>query len=325
MNDKIKEDVKAKVLQYLSGNSLETNKVEFKQQWYNLKDKDGKVDFLKDTTALVNSYGGDDAFIIIGVTKNHSLLPAKLFDSGYSDQADLKNIVDSHIDHPFRFDIDYVEVNGVQLSVIHIYPSTEKPHVILKYIDGAGHVREKEIWLRSGTANVRAGRVDLDRMYVERHNIIVERKAEISLNFQNFQMSSTQTEDGPTLTFMRGAYIENRGTRDLVIFRVHLEIFTFPDSKNPYIFISNTTIGAEIVIPPNRTHVIDLEFSLVKMPLRSYNIVTISQTISDAILLQDRPQVSCMFTLATGEVLPAIVFVPRIPQVIPDPAIRNVN
>jgi predicted HTH transcriptional regulator len=82
------------LIQYLSLDRLETNKLEFKRQWYNLRETSGKHEFLKDATAIVNSYGGDDGFIICGVDeKTKELFNSDLCDSGFKDQSSICKII----------------------------------------------------------------------------------------------------------------------------------------------------------------------------------------------------------------------------------------
>lgn len=309
MSDDLKEEVKAKVLQYIAGTALETNKLEFKRKWYDLKDSKQKNEFFKDTTALINYYGGDNGFIVFGIDEDtKDLYDTSLSESGYDDQADIKNIVDSNIDKPFRFDIDYVQVNGKRLSVFHLVPSTDKPHVILKYQDKKGQNFVNEIFTRSGSAKVVAGKADIDRMYIERNTIIVERKAEVSINLNKFHAATSESAN--TIYFSRLTTIENLGTRVLSIYRIHIR---FQRENVDLLFYYETVVGNPFIVQPSQIETKELKF-IHRGDGSGFNAKAVNDIITDLINHAVRKNVSCYLTLASGETLPVILNLPNISQ-----------
>lgn len=309
MSDELKDEVKAKVLQYLAGSRLETNKLEFKKQWYTLTDVHQKNEFYKDTTALVNSYGGDDAFIVFGVDEStRTLVQARLSDSGYNDAADVKNIIDSNIDKPFRFEIDYVTVNNTNLCVFHIHPSTDKPHVILKYKDRANREYSNEIFIRSGSAKVVAGKADIDRMYIERNTIIVERKADISIYLSDISLHEETAFDNSTKCyFSKLVAIENRGSRVLNIYKIALDFTN--SSQNVERFAFDTILGDPMVIEPNRVFIkSDCIFYHTSEQRRLSSLMSF---LSDVVRNRSQSSITCQFHLATGEIMPASLYEPE--------------
>jgi hypothetical protein len=308
MSEELKAEIRAKIYQYLASHRLETNKLEFKRQWYNLKDVKDRNEFLKDATAIVNSYGGDDGFIVIGIDeKDKSLWDSKIDDSGYKDQASIRNIIDANVDKPFRFDIDYLTIEEKTLCIVHLLPSTDKPHVILRYSDKNGKEHENEIFLRSGSSKVVASKADLDRMYIERNSIIVERKADVAINFHAFK--SSYSSETSMHTIVRPILIENRGTRVLPIYKIFLQFNL--DGKD-LSFVHETTSDKPIIIEPNSIFRDSLKFAHY---VNSYDPQTSHQLNELVNQILENPRhgdVVCSFILATGEYLPANLYMPNI-------------
>ncbi len=312
MSDDLKRDVIAKFIQFIAIEKLETNKFEFKRQWYNLKDVKEKSEFFRDSTAVINSYGGDDGFIVIGIDdKTKELFDTKIEDSGFKDQSSIRDIVDTNIDKPFRFDVDYVEVNGKRLSVVHLFPSTDKPHVILKYQDKNGKEFSNEIFLRSGSGKVVASKGDLDRMYIERNTILVDRMAEVSINLNKFTVAGSTYQGESVHSIERLVTIENRGIRILPIYRIMLRFVT---PEKVFLFIHATHIGKPIVVEPNGAHVETLYFENVGQDLSPAEVQKLIALINEILENPQHGGVTCNLILATGEHLPAILFMPNIHQ-----------
>jgi len=318
MSDEIKEGIKAKVLQFLSMKKLETNKLEFKREWHKLKEPKGYNEFLKDTTGIINCYGGDDAFIVFGVCEDEfKLFESKLSDSGYSDSADIKNIIDKNIDKPFRFDIDYLVVDGVTLCVIHLLPSTDKPHVVLRYMkDGVGTIFENAIFIRSGSAKVSASKADLDRMYIERNNIIVERKAEVSINFHAFKSSSiTDIKSQAKLWFDRKVSIENLGTRVLSVSKIVLQ-FDLGDGR--LLFLHKPKSEKAIVINSGDIFSSELRFECIQEKQDVQTANRINDLVNEVLKNPKHGSIACFLLLVSGETLPTNLFMPNIDYDKPD-------
>lgn len=236
MKDTIIEEVTTKILQFLAGTTSETNKFEVKRRWYNLKDELEKFEFLKDITALVNSYGGENAYIVFGIDdKSKEITSTKLQDSGFDDASQIRNVIDGNVDSPVRFDHGTIDLNGNQLYFLCLHPSTEKPHYILSYKNKKGQIFPNEVFIRTGASNTVANKSDIDRMYVERRNIIVERKLEVSINIS---LLSIRLSDNRRFYIDHPITIENIGMRTVIISRIDFELCfgEGDDFKNIYFY-----------------------------------------------------------------------------------------
>lgn len=270
MNDKLKEEVKNKILQVLNGYKLETNKFELKVKWYDLSWKNNAnarnkdyYEFLKDCTSIANSYGGEDGFIIIGVDQgNCALRNTDINDSGKDDSAKIKDLLNSNVTSGLTIDIDYVEVNGHKISVIYIPPSTEKPHVILEYYSPAGQNFKNEIFTRKGSSATIADKYDIDKMYWERSNITIDRKINVSFNIANIKIEFSNyfpnTAQYPYIDIT--AVLENSGTRALAICKIVLVLEIEGELHN---FINTRFVSETLVIHPGNIMSLSLHFKFI--------------------------------------------------------------
>jgi len=246
MSDDLKKEVETKVLQFLADQILETNRFEFKSKWYNLKernikDSEGKskpnkdyYEFLKDSTAIINSVGGNHGFIIIGVSKE-GLVNTEISESGLKDASFVNDILISNVDNPFTVDVDYVIVNEKRLSVIHIPPSTNKPHIISLYRTENSEYKN-EIFVRSASGTNSANKGDLDRMYWERGNIIIDKKLACYIPVNDISFSQGPDPNGVLLW---GKFnFESFGNKKIVLDRIVLDIHAHPIGYDVVQFVS---------------------------------------------------------------------------------------
>jgi hypothetical protein len=240
MEESIKTFVKSKVIEFLSGHKLETNKFELKQKWYDLScrkcpGEESKTiynreyyEFLKDISGIINSTGGDSGYIVIGINqKTRQVYDTRLENSGLDDSSKIKNIIISNIDRPFVIDIDYIEIEGKNLSVIHTPATLYKPHVILSYISPSNQEFENEIFVRNGSGSIVAGKSDLDRMYWERGNIILPEKLFLTINRLNSGFEPQNLSDlnnKGRITYHLSCSFTNDGTRPLTIYSIRFKL-----------------------------------------------------------------------------------------------------
>jgi len=229
MNSDLKEQVILHVLQFINGQALEKNKFEFKREWYNLSYKTNAeghnkdyYEFLKDCTSLVNTYGGDDRFIVIGIDEDTK----ELFDSGIENSgrnaSQIKDVIISNVKDSFPIDIEYLEVKGKNLAVIHIPPSTGKPHIIEEYVSKSGQKFQREIFTRNGSSSHLATKGDIDLMYWERGNIVLERNVKATLLLDQIHNG---IEFKQTHLFLHlSVVLENRGLRPLSILSMQIQL-----------------------------------------------------------------------------------------------------
>jgi hypothetical protein len=224
--DEIERTVKAYLLQAISnpGIDLETNKLDFKSEWYNLKDEKGKNEFLKDATGIVNSYGGADGFIVIGFNcKDNSFVNSPFTQSGLKDKTELIGIIASKVDRPFNLDEIPIQYNGKILSVVHIPPSLDKPHVIRRYVSDKGAEYENEVFVRHGSGAKRATKHDLDLMYAEKRSIVIDKRIDASINLILHTHRFQEFESVP-ISFKTHIFLHNFGSRTIAFSKLILTI-----------------------------------------------------------------------------------------------------
>ncbi|MDN9011092.1 AlbA family DNA-binding domain-containing protein [Brevibacillus laterosporus] len=142
-----------------TGVQNEDPKLELKKQFWDVSTNDGKEEFAKDLTVFANSpYGGGD--IIVGIDGDtgeltHTTLP--------TDAAQLSDIIANKVQESFPVEFLEVDVDGINIIVVHIPSSNNKPHMLRRYKN-----RENFIPIRKGTRTVPANKFDLDQMYAEK-------------------------------------------------------------------------------------------------------------------------------------------------------------
>lgn len=173
------QTVKRYIDQALSGQEVENPKVDFKLEWKDLKSRPGLNEFLKDTSAIANTFG-PDGYLIFGVNeRKREQVDVSFRDTGLRDSNELVGIINKHVDS--IFDIAYLEesINGKNTGILYIPPSLNKPHVIRNYqtFDKDGKIKREEqhrIFVRSGTTTRIAKKHDIELMFYDRKNVIPE-------------------------------------------------------------------------------------------------------------------------------------------------------
>jgi hypothetical protein len=244
------EEITHRVTSYinlsLSGNEAENPKVDFKRHWYNMQDTKSLMEFLKDTSAIANTFG-PDGFIIIGYDdRTKDFHECNFSDSGKKDTSEITDVINKNIDR--LFSIHYYEVNilGHRLGVLHIPPSIDKPHVIRNYktFKGPDQVpNEHRIFTRKGTSTRIATKYDIDLMYYDQKNIQAEYELYVSFSAQNisfYQPIETQNLTVPIpIRFRVTLYIENTGRRPVSITALTFTISEYEDPSENEVFTFN--------------------------------------------------------------------------------------
>ena len=214
--DQIKAKVVELIDQSIRGADMENIKVDFKSRWYSLTLSPDVNEFLKDTSSIANTFGLDGLIIIGYDEKKKEVLGATFGDCGLKDSSQIRNIVIKRMSHPFEistFDIDYY---GKIVSVIHLPPSLEKPHIIKNYQkfrkEGDDPIEyPQEIFIRKNTGTYRATKSDIDIMYYDRKNL--EPDIDVYGQFISAQPDINNTPDGYNIKVL----IENKGRRPFAI------------------------------------------------------------------------------------------------------------
>lgn len=148
----------------------ERPKVEFKRQWYDLKTDQGIAEFLKDSSAMVNTVGLD-GFIAIGFDpKDPTYKPPTTFkDCKLNDINELRGVLVKGLSEAFDIELYSLKIIGYDLDVLHIPPSLNKPHVIKNHrtFHKDGKVKKEEenrILVRKSTGVFPATKYDVEMM-----------------------------------------------------------------------------------------------------------------------------------------------------------------
>lgn len=251
----------------LSENDRESErpKVEFKRIWYNLKSDQGVAEFLKDSSALVNTVGLD-GYIIIGFdTKDPAFkYPTVFKDSGLKDFNELRGILVKGLSEAFDIDLYSVKIKDYDLDVLHIPPSLNKPHVIKLHrsFDKDGNLKKTEenrILVRKNTGIYPATKYDIDFMYYDRKNIIPEYELHGFIDLTSLNLSVTPGPHeifGNVCTRIHGQLsitLENSGRRPISVKEVMCVLSMFDDNPSTGEFLTIKSIGTtdNCIIPPN--------------------------------------------------------------------------
>lgn len=253
------EFIENQILQVAEGFKVETNKLDFKREWYNLKNEDDGFEFLKDVTSIVNSYGGASGFLVIGVDENDATYDCPFKMSGIKDENEILGIIKRKVDRPFNIElIEHKLKNGNIICIIHIPPSLEKPHVIRCYKKGSVEFMN-EIFVRKSSSTERASKSDIDLMYAEKGSILIEKNLVASVNIGRTKVSLGDK----VIVLAVQVILENTGIRNLSTLRIdlHLEINSpqlAPDQRKIVL-----TIYIEITVLTDKHYKEYLHFSFV--------------------------------------------------------------
>ena len=174
--ERIQHIVHEHIEQSLMDIDKESLKFDFKYEWYPLNSLKGINEYLKDVTAMANTYGLD-GFIVIGFDERRKQFkPAKFDDSGLKDTNELNKIIIKRVSHLFEFNSYDLIINGSALSVLHIPPAWEKPFFIRNYqtFDKQNKIKKEyhqKVFVRKNTGTFAASKYDIDLMYYDRKTL----------------------------------------------------------------------------------------------------------------------------------------------------------
>lgn len=224
------------VAQALEG-EVENLKCDFKAKWYHL-DKESEIfEFLKDTSAIANTYGLD-GIIIVGLDlRARTFIDSKFSDCRLKDTSAVIDLINSKVDRLYAVNIYDVDIDGHKLSIIHIPPSIDKPHVIRLYKTYKNGVifsqEENRIFVRRGTSSVRANKYEIELMYYDRKNLIPDYHLITSIDHSSLSLECRQlTQLTNPIEGKVNFVIENLGRRPVAIKDFHLRLNIYPDSSD---------------------------------------------------------------------------------------------
>lgn len=232
--DQIKEKVKSILKKVDNDQEIENPKIDFKKDWYKLNEN-GKAyyEFLKDTSAISNTFGLD-GYIIIGYDeKKRTYHDTKFIDCELGDTSKIYPLINKNITDPFDINIYDIDLDGHLMSVIHLPPSINKPHVIklFKKFDKKGNIRQEQnrIFIRKSTGIFPASKYDLELMYYDKKNNIPEYEIRVDATKIDFREIGTNIHSKRT-QFVIYFTIENLGRRVIAINDMTISV-EFPDEQ----------------------------------------------------------------------------------------------
>lgn len=234
--------IKSYLEQSTNGLSKENPKFDFKRDWYDLTNNKDINEFLKDTSSIANTFG-PDGFIVIGFDEKTKVFKnVKFADSGLRDSNEINGLINKRVDRLFNITTEDIVIEGNSLSVIHIPPSIDKPHVIRSYqvFDKNGtikNIEEHKIFVRKNTNVQPATKYDLELMYYDRKNIIPEYRIQL----YGFDESITFIKGLNNLRFNGHFSIENTGTRTISIVELKFKYQLSTGIEPPYEFLLFST------------------------------------------------------------------------------------
>ena len=259
----IEKTVKSYIEQDLGGLEIENPKCDFKAKWYNLKIPKDINEFLKDTSAIANTFGLDGLIIIGYDSKQKSFIQASFCDSNLRDTSNLNDIINKRIDRLFDITVYEFIIEDNRISVLHIPPSIDKPHVIRNYqtFDKNNNVKDElhRIFVRKGSSTYPASKNDIELMFYDRKNIIPDYKVLCSYHIDTLRINASNYNNGSEQEFGEvkagiNLILENLGKRPVAIIEVQIG-FTLFEDPSPFEIIHFTTDnqyrGSEIIVQHN--------------------------------------------------------------------------
>lgn len=263
--DTIETLVTSYIEQDIGGQEIENPKCDFKAKWYNLQNPKDINEFLKDTSAIANTFGLD-GYIIIGYdSKLKSFTQATFSDSNLKDTSYLNDLVNKKIDRLFDIAVYDLLIKDNKISVLHIPPSLDKPHVIRNYqtFDKNNNIVRDEqhrIFVRKSTSTYPASKNDIELMFYDRKNIIPDYKILCSFHTDTLNIHTSSHHNGTQreisgLKATMNLVFENLGKRPVAIIEIQISFTLFEDPSSHEIIhftTGNGYRGSEIIVQPNR-------------------------------------------------------------------------
>jgi hypothetical protein len=260
----IEKTVKSYIEQDLGGQEIENPKCDFKAKWYDLQIPRDLNEFLKDTSAIANTFGLD-GFIIIGYDSRQKSFPQASFsDSNLRDTSLLNDIINKRIDRLFDIAVYDFIINENKISVLHIPPSIDKPHVIRNYqtFDKNNNPKDEQhrIFVRKNTSTYPASKNDIELMFYDRKNVIPDYRILCSYHIETLNIYSRVLNTGKErkileLKALMNLVLENLGKRPVAIIEIKIS-FTLFEDPSPHELIDFTTGNqyrdSEIIVQPNQ-------------------------------------------------------------------------
>lgn len=209
----MRNKVRFLINQHQLGLETESNKVEFKSKWFNLKDKIGISSFMKSISAIANTYGLE-GFLIFGYDESTKKLHETNFTMcGLDDKSKILDIMTRNLSDIIPINIIDDKLNGISYSFVHIPPTNKKPIIIKNYQtkDKKGNIKDNQhrVFVRTASGTRYAQKFDFDLMNYDNSNIKTE--FDLEIDYLNWHIESNPTSIKILME------VENIGLRPLII------------------------------------------------------------------------------------------------------------
>jgi hypothetical protein len=237
-----KEEIIAQAKSYISQsiNNLEVEnpKIDFKAIWYKLTEPKGINEFLKDSSAIANSFGPDGMIIIGFDDKSKELHDSSFKDCGLKDPSQLPDLINKKVDRLFDLNLIEAIIHDTKICIIHIPPSFDKPHVIKNYQTfhkSTSDIKSNEdhkIFIRRVSSTYPASKFDLELMYYDRKNIIPDYSIISTLPLTSIVIGLTPyTNEMYDISGFLTIILENVGRRPVSIIGFTFVFSTYEDAS----------------------------------------------------------------------------------------------
>lgn len=243
--------------QSIGGLDKENPKFDFKKKWYNLTNLNEINEFLKDASSIANTFG-PDGFIVIGFDENLKTFSSTTFsDSGLRDSSNIINLINKNVDRLFDLNTIDIKYKDNCLSVIHIAPSIDKPHVIKLYRkfgkDGKEMSQvENKIFVRKNSNTFSASKYDLELMYYDRKNLIPDFQIHANYHLSSIVFNINHED---RIQYTSYITLENSGRRPVAINSISFKVYFFDDPSEhdiTYLNSDHKLLANNIVINSNQ-------------------------------------------------------------------------
>ncbi|MCM1289596.1 MAG: ATP-binding protein [Corallococcus sp.] len=165
-----KEKLREQKLIQLIDNQIESEFVDFKQEFYH---KETTQDLIKDVMSFANSESNEEKYIIVGVANNYELC-----DIDYDkvrDISEINQVLKEYCEPFINVEIFKFTYKGKKLLSLVISDNVDRPYLIKKdyHKNGKKLLGSGEIYIRHGATNFKANRNDLDCIYANREKILL--------------------------------------------------------------------------------------------------------------------------------------------------------
>lgn len=171
-----------KLLEYICAKK-ETDVFDIKEHYYTA---DKKFDLIKDVVAFANNSNNSDKYIAFGIKdKDWQIVGVK--EGDVPQISDIEQFLNQYIEPSLHVNLESCTINKKTIMAINILGNnTNRPYIIQKTSpnNGKSYIRSGEIYIRKGTINCIANRIDIDAIYALKDNLQIYLKDDdVKINF----------------------------------------------------------------------------------------------------------------------------------------------